>query len=340
MTSTLVRGAGIALALGAFAVATGCNGGGGVSVAPRAVPAPVASPAVGGTLCGAARQVAASKRAVQCGGAGSGATAFPTVAPGAPAESQEDALLPPPGTPLPLPAAMPTPSAPAGSSAASNVRRLKNLEFTALPVPFPLGAVAALAISPVDGSLYAVSQTSPAGMAPDGFIYHLVGSTWINMPGIASSIAVGADGVVYAVAASQHGQVYAYVPAGWSPGTGATPIPGGPTWYPLVSYNGAQGTSSGQLPSPQPVAASQVIAASLGGTTDFPVILASAAPGADAAVYTWGTTISGDPYCARGQMPGAGISLARGSSAVGSPYPPPRLRGRRCTPGSRVASSS
>ena len=218
---------------------------------------------------------------------------------------------------------MPTPSAPAGSSAASNVRRLKNLDFTALPVPFPLGAVAALAISPVDGSLYAVSQTSPAGMAPDGFIYHLVGSTWINMPGIASSIAVGADGVVYAVVASQHGQVYAYVPAGWLPGTGATPIPGGPTWYPLVSYNGAQGTSSGQLPSPQPVAASQVIAASLGGTTDFPVILASAAPGADAAVYTWGTTISGDPYYAWGQMPGAGISLARGSLGGGIPVPTP-----------------
>ena len=137
---------------------------------------------------------------------GAPAVGFATISPDAPTETQMDALLPVPGPALTAAPGMPQPPAPPDDTA-SNLRRRQALTFGALPVPFPHGAVQAVAISPKDGSLYAVRANSPAGYSPDGNIYQFANGAWTQVPGVASSIAVGSDGVVYAGVKSSGGHV-------------------------------------------------------------------------------------------------------------------------------------
>ncbi|HVS45052.1 MAG TPA: beta-1,3-glucanase family protein [Verrucomicrobiae bacterium] len=175
LTGNVMRGAMLSFAAVSAVLVASCGGGG------RVLPAGSAG-LVNNTLPGAA--AAGSLTAAQM------SVDFPK------------SVSPHSIVPLPMPVTAKQPAS--AMTALTNGRRARMsigpLTWTQLP-----GAASSLAISPPDGSVWALS-TQPAG--PNKYIWHYNG-TWNNVPGLAASIAVDPAGNLYAVN-STTGGVYEY----------------------------------------------------------------------------------------------------------------------------------
>lgn len=89
------------------------------------------------------------------------------------------------------------------SASEMNVRSqtaIQSLGFTQIP-----GAATFVAVSPVDGTLWALS-TQPSGT--DKYIWYYSNGAWTNISGLASRLSVGTDGTLYAINGA--GNIYSY----------------------------------------------------------------------------------------------------------------------------------
>ena len=174
-------------------LATGCGGTGGVSVAPASTTSTSSGPG--------------------------------TPAAGNLSAGQMNTTLPASVSPGSItPSAMPLAVAPATMNAGRSTqsRTAAGALMTQLP-----GAATSVITSELDGTLWALG-TTPAGT--NKYIYHYTGGQWVNVPGLASSIAVDKSGNLYAVNQATGG-VYQYANLAWT-------ALGGGTEYVTVAEDG------------------------------------------------------------------------------------------------------
>lgn len=235
-----------------------------------------------------------------CGG---GSQALPPViglsgpgveGPGALTADQMNATLPTAISPeSDVPPPIPTALQAVAHSAAAGVRSTKGLNWNpAAGAP----SVSALTVSPVDGTLWAV--TLPVAGKLDGAIYNNKGGTWQQFTqAAAGSVAVDRQGSVYAVSRSTGG-IYEYAAPAATPGPGASPLPMN-TWFPIGGH------------------ASSVTV----GADGTPYILSNTAPTGNNAVYRYGAVPLKTGFHWT-QLKGAGVQIAASYDTNGEPVPP------------------